>query len=129
MNRSTKRQRPINLNLRTMHFPLSAIVSILHRISGVIIFAGTSILLWMLKLSTTSPEGFNYIIFMMQKNTFKVMIWGILTFFTYHSISGMRHVLMDFNYLKQSMLVGKITASIVCLLTIILSIVIGVVIW
>ncbi|MCE1813691.1 succinate dehydrogenase cytochrome b556 large subunit, partial [Enterobacter hormaechei] len=38
MGKIVKKQRPVNLDLQTIHFPVSAIVSILHRVSGVITF-------------------------------------------------------------------------------------------
>ncbi|HEY1026500.1 MAG TPA: succinate dehydrogenase, cytochrome b556 subunit, partial [Pseudomonas sp.] len=33
-------QRPVNLDLRTIKLPITAYTSILHRISGVILFVG-----------------------------------------------------------------------------------------
>lgn len=55
-----KKQRPINLQLQTIHFPVTAIASILHRVSGVITFVAVGILLWLLGLSLSSLEGFQY---------------------------------------------------------------------
>ncbi|AKC60491.1 succinate dehydrogenase, cytochrome b556 subunit [Blochmannia endosymbiont of Camponotus (Colobopsis) obliquus] len=124
-----KEQRPINLNLRTIHFPLTAVVSILHRISGVVIFIGISVLLWMFDLSISSPEGFDKAVFMMNKNIFKIIIWGVGSSFIYHIISGMRHILIDCALLQTTITIGRISAYIVCLLTIVLSIFIGVIIW
>ncbi|MCH1448834.1 MAG: succinate dehydrogenase, cytochrome b556 subunit, partial [Litoricolaceae bacterium] len=34
------RERPVNLDLTTFSFPITAIASILHRVSGVILFFG-----------------------------------------------------------------------------------------
>ncbi len=38
MIRNVKKQRPVNLDLQTIRFPITAIASILHRVSGVITF-------------------------------------------------------------------------------------------
>ena len=38
MIRNVKKQRPVNLDLKTIRFPVTAIASILHRVSGVITF-------------------------------------------------------------------------------------------
>ncbi|MEX7656203.1 succinate dehydrogenase, cytochrome b556 subunit, partial [Pseudomonas aeruginosa] len=40
-----KKQRPVNLDLQTIRFPITAIASILHRVSGVITFIAVGILL------------------------------------------------------------------------------------
>ncbi|MCE1787313.1 succinate dehydrogenase, cytochrome b556 subunit, partial [Enterobacter hormaechei] len=58
MGKIVKKQRPVNLDLQTIHFPVSAIVSILHRVSGVITFVAVGILLWLLGMSLSSQEGF-----------------------------------------------------------------------
>ncbi|MDP1756070.1 MAG: succinate dehydrogenase, cytochrome b556 subunit, partial [Pseudohongiella sp.] len=53
-----KDNRPINLDFKTLRLPLPAITSILHRISGVIIFGGVFVLLWLLSSSLKSEAGF-----------------------------------------------------------------------
>ncbi len=58
MIRNVKKQRPVNLDLKTIRFPVTAIASILHRVSGVITFVAVGILLWLLGTSLSSPEGF-----------------------------------------------------------------------
>ena len=58
MIKNAKKQRPVNLDLRTIRFPVTAIASILHRVSGVITFVAVGILLWLLGVSLSSPEGF-----------------------------------------------------------------------
>lgn len=55
-----EKQRPVNLDLQTIHFPITAISSILHRVSGVITLIAVGILLWLLGTSLSSPEGFQY---------------------------------------------------------------------
>ncbi|MGO2457420.1 succinate dehydrogenase, cytochrome b556 subunit, partial [Vibrio casei] len=53
-----RKSRPVNLDLQTIHFPISAIASIVHRVSGVIMFVSVGILLWLLATSLSSPLGF-----------------------------------------------------------------------
>ncbi|RFQ09412.1 succinate dehydrogenase, cytochrome b556 subunit, partial [Pseudomonas sp. ATCC 13867] len=36
-------KRPVNLDLRTIQLPITAYTSILHRISGVILFVGIAV--------------------------------------------------------------------------------------
>ncbi len=46
-------------DLKTIRFPVTAIASILHRVSGVITFVAVGILLWLLGTSLFSWEGFS----------------------------------------------------------------------
>ena len=53
-----KTDRPVNLNLLAFSFPLAAIVSITHRITGVVLFVGLAFALYALDLALASPEEF-----------------------------------------------------------------------
>lgn len=55
---NVKKQRPVHIDLQTIRFPATAIASILHRISGVIMLFAVGILIWMLNESLASPESF-----------------------------------------------------------------------
>ncbi len=68
--------RPVNLDLQTIRFPLTAIASILHRVSGVITFVSVAILLWLLSLSLSSPEGFATAANIVDSFFVKFVLWG-----------------------------------------------------
>ena len=78
MIRNVKKQRPVNLDLQTIRFPITAIASILHRVSGVITFVAVGILLWLLGTSLSSPEGFEQASAIMGSFFVKFIMWGIL---------------------------------------------------
>ncbi|MFS1537898.1 MAG: succinate dehydrogenase cytochrome b556 subunit [Candidatus Phlomobacter fragariae] len=124
-----KKQRPINFQLQTIHFPITAIASILHRLSGVITFISVGILLWLLGLSLSSPEGFQYATEIMGSFFIKFIIWGVLTALIYHICGGSRHMLMDFGFIDESLSVGRISAIAAFIITTILSILVGVFVW
>lgn len=54
----TRQGRPVFLDLRKIRLPLNAVVSILHRITGVFLILSIPVLLWLLDRSLASPEGF-----------------------------------------------------------------------
>ena len=54
-----KTDRPVNLNLLAFSFLLAAIVSITHRVTGVILFVGVAFALYALDMALASPEGFS----------------------------------------------------------------------
>lgn len=87
--------RPVNLDLYTVKFPITAIVSILHRVSGVVMLGGIIILIWMLDVSLTSQEGFNSIQETLQAPLAKIILWGVLAALAYHLVAGIRHLMMD----------------------------------
>ncbi|WP_083595514.1 succinate dehydrogenase, cytochrome b556 subunit [Candidatus Erwinia haradaeae] len=112
-----------------MHFPLTAIASVLHRISGVIIFLSTGVLLWLLGLSLTSPEGFLRASAVVDHFIFKFIIWGMLSTLAYHIFSGIRHIMMDCDFLDATLKTGKFSAQILFLVTTLFSILSGVLVW
>ncbi|MEY8713460.1 succinate dehydrogenase, cytochrome b556 subunit [Mangrovibacter phragmitis] len=127
--KNVKKQRPVNLDLATIRFPVTAIASILHRVSGVITFVAVGILLWLLGLSLSSPEGFLVASSIMDSFIVKFIFWGILTALAYHVVGGIRHMLMDFGYLEETLEAGKRTANIGFGITVVLSILAGVLVW
>ncbi|VFP88695.1 succinate dehydrogenase cytochrome b556 subunit [Candidatus Erwinia haradaeae] len=124
-----KKTRPVNLDFSTIHFPLTAIASILHRISGVIVFVSTGLLLWLLGLSLSSPEGFLQVSKVMDNFMFKFILWGILSALAYHISSGIRHMMMDCDFLGVTLKTGKFSAQISFLIAMLFSILAGVFIW
>ena len=90
-----KDTRPINLDITTIKFPLAAITSILHRISGIGLFLGVGILLYFLQLSLSSEAGFNRTLQLLDSILIKFLMWMILVALFYHMIAGLKHLLLD----------------------------------
>ncbi|MEC8454358.1 MAG: succinate dehydrogenase, cytochrome b556 subunit [Pseudomonadota bacterium] len=90
-----KDARPVNLDLTTVKFPLPAITSILHRISGVGLFFGIGVVLYFLQLSLESEAGFERVLELLRATPVKLTIWLILAGLLYHLIAGIKHLLMD----------------------------------
>lgn len=129
MGKIVKKQRPVNLDLQTIHFPIPAIASILHRVSGVITFIAVAILLWLLGLSLSSPEGFAQAADIMSGFFAKFILWCILTALAYHICGGIRHMLMDFGFVDETLAAGISSAKISMVLTVILAVLAGVLVW
>ena len=92
-----KNQRPVNLNLLTIRLPVPAIVSILHRISGFLLFLAIPLVLWWLNASLASQQDFDDIHQSFTTPCAKFIIWVVLSSFLYHFVAGIRHLLMDIN--------------------------------
>lgn len=128
-DKKCEKQRPVNLDLQTIRFPITAIASILHRVSGVITFIAVGILLWLLGTSLSSPEGFQQATDIMDGFIVKFIMWGILTALAYHVVVGIRHMLMDFGYLEETFEAGQRSAKISFVITVVLSLLAGVLVW
>lgn len=90
-----KDTRPVNLNLLVFRWPLTAITSILHRLSGVLIFFGTAALLYLLQLSLSSEAGFADATALLDQTLVKFAVWFIVAGLLYHLIAGVKHLIMD----------------------------------
>lgn len=125
---TVKDKRPVNLDISSIHLPLAAYTSILHRISGVIIFVGVAILLWLFDLSLSSEESFNSIREIMVSPLVKFIVWGILSALAYHLVAGVKHLLMDMG-IGESKEAAPLGAKITIVVSAVLIIALGVWLW
>ncbi len=87
MNKS----RPKFLALHQIRLPLPGFVSILHRISGALLFLALPLLLWMLQQSL-QPSGYMTILqFPASKLLLLVLLWAFL----HHFCAGIRFLALD----------------------------------
>jgi len=119
--------RPKNLNLFTIRFPLPAIVSILHRISGFILFLCIPLVLWLLQLSLTA-DGFEILQDFFNSLITKLILWAVLAAFCFHLVAGIRHLLSDI-HIGNSLKGGKRTALLAIIFAFILIIMVGIWLW
>ncbi len=105
----TDDKRPVNLDLGSISLPITAIASITHRITGVLLVAGVGLLLWMLDASLASEESFNALKECADSVVFKLFLWAVLAVLIYHSVAGIKHLIMDLGYGES--LEGGVAAS------------------
>ena len=121
-------KRPVNLDLGKFHFPLPAITSILHRISGIIIFVGVAFLLYGLDLSLSGEDGFNRVNELLNSFLAKLIILGILSALLYHLVAGIKHLLMDMG-IGEELQSGRLAAKATVAVSIVLIVLAGVWVW
>ncbi len=121
-------KRPVNLDIGTIKLPVTAIVSILHRISGVILFAVVAILLWTLDLSLSGEEGFAAVRECLSSPVAKVVLWGCLAALAYHLVAGIRHLIMDMG-IGESLEGGRLGARLALVVAVVLMLLAGVWVW
>ena len=117
-----------NFNLFTIRYPFTAIISILHRLSGIFVFLFIPFLLWMLDISSGSSVGFERIQSVLTNPAVKAILWLILVAIWYHIIAGIRHLLMDIG-IGESLRSARISGGITVTIIIIAAILIGSWLW
>ncbi len=123
-----KDKRPVNLDIGTIHLPLAALTSITHRISGVILFAGIAILLWLLQRSLETEASFNEVRAFFESPLLKFVVWGTLSALCYHMVAGVKHLLLDAG-IGETREGGPLGARIVIAVSAVLIILMGAWIW
>ena len=121
-------KRPVNLDLSTIKFPVTAIASITHRVTGVAIFLALPILLWMLDRSLASPESFADLKALMTSPLVKLVVWAILAVLLYHLVAGIRHLILDTG-VGETLEGGRRGAKLVFIISAVLILLVGGWIW
>lgn len=90
------KSRPVYLNLARIRLPLPGFVSILHRISGAVLFlVGIPLALFGLQTSLESAEGFATLTEMFAYPVAKLVLIGLLWAYLHHFFAGIRFLLLD----------------------------------
>lgn len=122
------KKRPVNLDLWTIRFPITALVSIAHRITGIVLLAGILILMCMLDASLASEESFQELQALLANPLAKLVLWAVLAALAYHLAMGLRHLLMDLG-IGESLKGGQRGAAVALTAAIILILAAGWLVW
>lgn len=92
---TTQRSAPVYLNLFRIRFPVGAVTSIAHRVSGVLLFLSIPLLIYLLDISLQDPGGFATATGYLQLTWIRLgsvlVAWSLF----HHLLSGIRHLLLD----------------------------------
>jgi len=122
------KKRPVNLDLGSMEYPPMAIASILHRISGIILFILLPVMIFLLDQSVQSEETFNYIKLQLSEPGYKLILWAFSAALAYHLLAGIRHMIMDLGF-GESLCAGRRSSILVIVLAVVSTIFLGIWIW
>ena len=117
-------KNPLSPHLQIYRWHISSLLSITHRISGVInLLALVLIFFWLVVLSLGEN---NYELFLLIINSFfgKFILIGFTWSMTFHLLSGVRHLIWDFGYGFEIK-----TANISGIIVIVFSLVLTIILW
>ena len=103
--------RPVYIDLRKINLPVSALISITHRLSGMYVFFITlPLMLVLIYFSTESEDSFNDLSLFLKDYEF-ILGLIVLSFciLWYHILSGVRHLIMD-AHIGESLIASKYSA-------------------
>ena len=90
-----KNQRPVFLNLTKIRLPVTGIVSIFHRLSGLLLAFCIPLLIYLFDLSLRSPQGFAEVQQLLQSPLLKLVLTVGAWALSHHLIAGVRFLLID----------------------------------
>ncbi len=125
---NVKAKRPVFLDVTKYKFPNTAIVSILHRVSGILLFLYIPFLIWALDKSLSSGENFQELFHLIDYFIMKLIIWLLLASLIFHLVAGTRHLLMDMG-IGETHHGGRLGANIVFIISGLLILAAGIWLW
>ncbi|MDA8364915.1 MAG: succinate dehydrogenase, cytochrome b556 subunit [Gammaproteobacteria bacterium] len=89
------RKRPVYLNLLKIRLPVGGVVSIIHRISGVLLVMVLPVSVYLLQRMLQSRAAFERVATATHGILVKIVVLAVLWLFGQHFFAGIRHLLMD----------------------------------
>lgn len=108
--------KPIYLNLFRLHLPVTGWVSILHRVSGALLFFMLPVLVGGFALAITNEVGFARVAAYLATPFTKLLMLAVVAGLAHHFFAGLRHLAMDAHW-GQTLNSARVTSYIVLLTT------------
>jgi len=127
MQKNRQINRPKNLNLFTIKLPINAVVSILHRVSGVGLFLSIPLILFAFQSLVHSESSYLTLAGWLNTWFVKLLLIGLAWAFFHHFFAGIRHLFQDIHWmtsLKNARLSSRILLCLVAVSTVIFAVLI-----
>jgi succinate dehydrogenase / fumarate reductase cytochrome b subunit len=129
VDRPVAKPRPVYLNLFAIRMPLPAVVSILHRASGALLFAiGIPLALCVVQSALASPEAWAQMRVALASPFARLAIVVLAWAYIHHLLAGIRHLLID-AHIGVELSGARRSAAVTMVLAIVLTIAIAVRLW
>jgi succinate dehydrogenase / fumarate reductase cytochrome b subunit len=129
IDRPVMKPRPVYLNLLEIRMPLPAVVSILHRASGALLFlVGIPLLLCVVQRALASPEGWAQVRAAFDAPLARLIALAVAWAFIHHLLAGIRHLLMDAHF-GVELPAARRSAALTMVLSLVLTLAVAVRLW
>ncbi|CAH1903721.1 Succinate dehydrogenase cytochrome b-556 subunit [Candidatus Nitrotoga sp. HW29] len=122
------KNRPIHIDLRLIKLPLPGLVSILHRVSGLLLFLTLPLFLKMLQYSLFSIETYTQLVATLRHPLSRLILIGLLWAFLHHLCAGIRYLAVDM-HIGVGLTQARASSKLVLFVSLGLTLLIGVWIW
>ena len=122
------RPRPKYLNLFQIRLPVPGLVSILHRMSGAVLFLLLPLLLVLFELSLESAPTFARFKAVFSHWAVKLILVGVAWAYLHHLCAGIRHLALDLDY-GTELATARASSWAVLAVSVVLTLAVGAVIW
>ena len=115
--------KPVYINLFRIQLPLSALLSISHRVSGILIFFMVlPFSAYILNILLDSQASFISFLDTYKTSIFlRTFVLFNILIFEYHVIAGIRHMLTDFHLISETLSASNTSAKIVIILFLVIA--------
>ena len=128
MSSTVAKTRPKHLNLLVIRLPVAGIVSIMHRVSGAVLFLMLPLLLWLFQSSLQSSESFARFHAVVSNPLMKLFLLALLWGYLHHLLAGIRHLFLDL-HIGAELETARASSIVVLISAIVLTLVVGVRLW
>ncbi len=90
-----KHKRPLWYNLSPLNLPLPGLVSIFHRVSGLLLFLAIPFLIYALQLSLADQAGFDAVRSAMTHPLVRLVTLALVWAISHHFCAGIRYLFLD----------------------------------
>jgi len=125
---SSAAKRPKHLDLLRISLPLPAKVSILHRVSGALLFLALPVLIYQLDQSLDSAEGFAAAAAFFDAPLVKLAVLVLVWSYAHHFCAGIRYLLLDL-HVGIDRIPANRSATIVMVASLVLTALVGAQLW
>lgn len=87
--------RPISPHLQAYKLPLTGIISITHRMTGVLLSVGLVVIVYMISAMADGAVSYAAMQSLMSVWLIKLMYWGFIYALFFHLCHGVRHLIWD----------------------------------
>ena len=120
--------RPVFLNLLQIRLPRGGLLSIAHRVTGVLLVLAIPLFIYLLQLLNGGTDGYSLALSLLHSTAGKILATITVWVLIQHSLSGIRHLIMDMG-ISYDKNIARITANAAFVLSLLLIILAGVWIW
>ncbi len=128
MNTTTTRPRPKHLDLTKIKLPIPGIISIMHRVSGAVLFLVLPFLLCLLQSSLQSPDSYVQFRAVFDNPLAKLVLIGLLWAFLHHFCAGIRYLALDM-HMGTALPAARTSSYAVLGVSLVLTVIFGVWLW